>query len=105
MPYAVRRAIQFITFLEKGVRGLMGLMYWGPRLGSAGIVLQRQKILSPDLAQSGFSNLVFDQAIGNYVGADISGFDSDGTKYWWRVKAGNSAGWSGWSLVWWFINR
>ncbi|MEW6606716.1 MAG: hypothetical protein AB1414_04555 [bacterium] len=53
---------------------------------------------------SNFTKLIFDEAIGNYIGVDISGFPDNGTKYWWRVKAGNSLGWSSWSSEWNFIN-
>ncbi|MHB0946250.1 MAG: SUMF1/EgtB/PvdO family nonheme iron enzyme, partial [Sedimentisphaerales bacterium] len=53
---------------------------------------------------SSFNNTVFDDEIGNYVGADMSGFSNDGTRFYWHVKAGNSAGWSGYSSTWNFNN-
>jgi hypothetical protein len=52
-----------------------------------------------------FTSLAYDKALGgSYNGLDLSGMPNDGTKFWWRVKAGNGSTWSSWSSVWWFTN-
>ncbi len=53
---------------------------------------------------SGFTQVVFDDAIGPYLWVDLYDFGDDGQSYWWRVSAGNSIGWSNWSSVWTFVN-
>jgi fibronectin type 3 domain-containing protein/predicted SAM-dependent methyltransferase/subtilisin-like proprotein convertase family protein len=57
-------------------------------------------------ADSSFSNLFYEnQAIGgNYTGLNLSGFPDNGSTYYWRLRAGNSLGWSSWSSVWSFTN-
>jgi hypothetical protein len=37
--------------------------------------------------------------VGNVTSKEILGL-SLGTKYYWRVKAGNDGGWSAWSYIW-----
>jgi M6 family metalloprotease-like protein len=51
-----------------------------------------------------FTNLVFDQEVGNNTGFDLSGFPNNGSTFWWRVRAGNAATWSKWSSVWSLVN-
>ncbi|MEW6607133.1 MAG: hypothetical protein AB1414_06715 [bacterium] len=70
---------------------------WNPSPGANNYWLQVS-------LNSNFTQLVFDKAIGNYIGVNLSGFPDNGTKYWWRVKAGNVEGWSSWSSVWNFTN-
>jgi hypothetical protein len=41
---------------------------------------------------------MFNAELGNVVEQEVSGF-SLGATYYWRVKAGNAAGWSAWSSV------
>ena len=53
---------------------------------------------------SSFSNLLYDSDVGNTTSIQLSGFLDDGTRYYWHVKAGNSAGWSGYSGAWYFNN-
>ena len=53
---------------------------------------------------SSFTNLILDQNLGNYTGDNNSGMPNDGSTLYWRVKAGNSAGWSNYSSAWSFIN-
>jgi phosphodiesterase/alkaline phosphatase D-like protein len=36
--------------------------------------------------------------MGNVLYREVTGLTA-GTTYYWRVKAGNSAGWSGWSTT------
>ena len=38
------------------------------------------------------------------VSKTVAGFPDDGTTYYWRVRAGNDAGWSPWSECWSFVN-
>ncbi len=49
-----------------------------------------------------FTNLIIDQAL-EYSNVTVSS-SNNGSKYYWRVKAGNSAGWGGYSGTWSFIN-
>jgi len=37
-------------------------------------------------------------------GVIITGLPDNGWDFWWRVKAGNSLGWSGWSSAWHLVN-
>jgi hypothetical protein len=54
---------------------------------------------------SGFNDISFDSPLGgNYSGIDLSGMPDNGTEFWWRIKAGNSRGWSNWSTAWHFTN-
>ena len=55
-------------------------------------------------ANTSFTNLIYDSAIGNYTGINISGFPDNGNEFYWRVRAGNPLGWSGWSDIWRFTN-
>ncbi|KPK96162.1 hypothetical protein AMJ80_01530 [bacterium SM23_31] len=48
---------------------------------------------------SNFSSYVFNQNVGNVTSKQITGL-SEGTIYYWRVRASNSAGSSEWSNVW-----
>ena len=41
---------------------------------------------------SAFTNLVFDEWIGNYIGLNLGGFPDIGQTYYWRVAAGNVLG-------------
>jgi len=51
-----------------------------------------------------FNNTIFDDEVGNSIGVDMSGMPDDGTRFYWRVKAGNSTGWSGYYSTWYFDN-
>ena len=43
--------------------------------------------------------------VGNVLTYTVPGFLNNGTKYYWRMQAGNSAGWSLWSTAWNFTNK
>jgi formylglycine-generating enzyme required for sulfatase activity len=54
---------------------------------------------------SGFSNTVFDANVGDTTSVELTGFPDNGTtKFYWRIKAGNPAGWSSYSYYWVFTN-
>jgi len=53
---------------------------------------------------AGFTTVVFDQWIGNYIGIDLTGFPDDGQQYYWRVAAGNALGASNYSIAWSVVN-
>lgn len=41
-----------------------------------------------------FSNKVYDNSVGNNNSINISGFPNTGVRYYWRIKARNTVGWS-----------
>jgi hypothetical protein len=51
-----------------------------------------------------FSDLAYDSDVGNIASIQLIEFPNDGTKFYWHIKAGNSAGWSGYSNTWYFDN-
>lgn len=53
---------------------------------------------------SGFSELVFDEWVGDYIGIQLNGFQDIGDQFYWRVSARNSLGESGFQYPWYFIN-
>jgi PKD repeat protein len=53
---------------------------------------------------TGFTDVVFGQWIGNYIGVDVTGFPDNGQTYYWRVTARNPLGQSPVSSAWSVIN-
>src|SRR5262249_8857752 len=53
---------------------------------------------------SGFSNVVFDEWIGNYIGIQLTGLPDNGQQFYWRVAAENSIGSSAFSSSSYFTN-
>lgn len=51
-----------------------------------------------------FSSLVYSNNVGNITEINISGFPDNGTKLYWRVKAGNATGWSHYSDISYFYS-
>jgi M6 family metalloprotease-like protein len=70
---------------------------WNASTGATGYHLQVS-------CNQGFTNLFFEQAVGNNTAHDVSGLPNDGSTFWWRVKAGKGATWGNWSSVWSFVN-
>lgn len=53
---------------------------------------------------SGFTEVVFDEWLGNYIGIQLTGLPDNGQQFYWRVAAGNSLGSSGFTTGWNFVN-
>ena len=55
---------------------------------------------------SSFNNefLAYDSDVGNSTSFQGTGFPDNGMRFHWRVKAGNSSGWSGYPSAWYFDN-
>ena len=70
---------------------------WAPAERAANYYLQ----IATD---AGFSNVVFGEWIGYYIGINITGFSDDGKRYYWRVAAGNPLGSSLYSSAWSVVN-
>ena len=51
-----------------------------------------------------FTMLGLDANIGGATALPVSGFPNDGTTFYWRVKAGNSAGWGPYADPFMFVN-
>jgi len=51
-----------------------------------------------------FNNTIYDDEVGNCIDVDMSGMPDNGTRFYWRVKAENISGWSGYSNAWYFNN-
>lgn len=70
---------------------------WSAESGAGEYTLQVSK-------DSGFATLFFSQTVGDFTAKVVEGFLDDGTEYWWRVRASNNLGASGWSEVRRFTN-
>jgi uncharacterized repeat protein (TIGR02543 family) len=79
------------------VSGTTILFQWSPAARANDYYLQ----VATD---AGFTNVVFGEWIGNYIGAFLSGFPNNGQTFYWRVAAGNALGSSPYSTAWSFVN-
>ena len=82
---------------ESTANGTSIIFQWNSSSGATDYHLQ----LATD---SSFNNLLYDSAVGNTTSIPLSGFPDDGTRFYWRIKAGNTAEWSGYSSTWYFNN-
>jgi hypothetical protein len=81
-PAAPTRACTALTFTFK----------WNAATGATKYLLQVN-------TSSGFTGTdMLNAEVGNVLYREVTGLTA-GTTYYWRVKAGNSAGWSGWSTT------
>jgi concanavalin A-like lectin/glucanase superfamily protein/glycosyl hydrolase family 123 len=82
---------------ESCVAGTSVHFYWNSSTGATDYHL----IVDDDV---GFGSPLFDSACGNATDTTVSGFGDTGVEYYWKVKAGNAAGWSAYSSAWSFTN-
>ena len=84
---------------ESTVNGTEIIFQWGPSSGATNYHIQ----IATD---SSFNNefLAYDSDVGNSTSFQGTGFPDNGMRFYWRVKAGNSSGWSGYQNAWYFYN-